>query len=164
MASERRLRSSPAWMSNDAHVVILEVLCATEQRAGLVAQATAALQALGDGAEDEVGRWVTSGIRLREPRDDAERDWLIESLTQPDDPLAMERRPMVLEIGGRGSEPSAEAASDAVRHALCPDDFHPGPCDVPWGSRTVALREERRREKSFYRDLFPGRPDRKKIV
>lgn len=65
-------------MSNDAHVVILEVLCTTEQRAGLVAQATAALQALGDGAEAEVGRWVTTGIRLREPRDDAERDWLIE--------------------------------------------------------------------------------------
>ena len=139
----------------DARVVIVEVLCTTEQRDQLVAQVTAALQALEDGVAAKQGRWVRTGIRLREPRDDAERDWLVESLTQPDDPLATERRPMALEIGGTGSESSAEKASDAVRHALCPDDFHPGPCVIPWGTRTLALREERRANKSFYRDLFP---------
>jgi hypothetical protein len=150
----------------DARVVIVEVLCTTEQRERLVTQVTVALEAFESAVAAKQGRWVTTGIRIREPRGDAEEDWLVESLPQPDDPLAIERRPMVLEIGGTGSEPSAEEASDAVRHALCPDDFHSGPCAIPWGTRTLALRQERRAEKSFYRDLFPRsihRPNRSKI-
>lgn len=139
----------------DARVVIVDVLCTAEQQEQLVSQVTAALRAFEKRVVAKQGRWVTTGIRLREPRDDAERAWLVESLAQPDDPLAIERRPMVLEIGGTGSQPSAEEAGDAVGHALCPDDFHPGPCAIPWGTRTLALRQERRAEKSFYRELFP---------
>lgn len=140
---------------SDARVVIVEVLCTAEQQEQLVSQVSAALEAFEDAVAAKQGRWITTGIRLRQPRDDAERAWLVESLTQPDDPLAIERRPMVLEIGGKGSEPSAEKASEAVLHALCPDDLHSGPCPIPWGSTTLALRQESRAEKSFYRDLFP---------
>ncbi len=139
----------------DARVVIVEVLCTTEQRDQLVIRVTAALKALENGVAATQGRWVMTTIRLREPRNDGEREWLVESVTQPDDPLAVERRPMVLEIGGTGSVANADKASDAVRHALCPDEFHSGPCPIPWGTTTLALRQERRPEKSVYRDLFP---------
>ena len=30
------------------------------------------------------------------------------------------------------SEEDAERVGEAIARALCPDDFHPGPCPIPW--------------------------------
>lgn len=74
----------------DARVVIVDVLCTAEQQEQLVSQVTGALRAFEERVVAKQGRWVTTGIRLRESRDDAERAWLVESLAQPDDTVAIE--------------------------------------------------------------------------
>lgn len=140
---------------DDARVVIVEVLCTPAQRDQLLVDVTATLRAVEHASRLEPGRWTTSNTRLRGPRSEEEREWLLESLAQPDDPSADERQAMVLEIGGRGSGGSAERVSEALRRALCPDDFHVGPCPIPWGTMTRNLRHGTRDEKVFYRDFFP---------
>lgn len=141
----------------DARVVIVDVLCTPAPQDRLVVDVTAALRAFEGEGRLELGRWTTSGIRLRRPRDDEERDWLFESLFQPDDPSAEAREAMVLEIGGRGSQRNADRAAEVVRRALCPDEFHPGACPIQWGTMGTALRQETRDGRLFYRDLFAPR-------
>lgn len=138
----------------DARVLVVGLLCAPGQADGLVAGAQAALRTVEAAQGQEPGRWRTAGIRVRPPRTRAERDWLVESLSQPDDPLAGERQPLILEIGGRGARRRAEEAAQALGRMLCPDDFHPGPCPIPWTTMTWGLRDETRAEKALVRDLF----------
>jgi hypothetical protein len=140
---------------DDAQVVILELLCTPAQQWVLLDDVAAALRAIDDKRPIEPGRWSTFGVRLRKPRSPDEDAYLRESLAQPDDPLADEREAMVLEVGGRGSRRSAEEAAQVLCRALCPEEFHPGPCPIPWGEMNWGLRNASRDEKRFYRDLFP---------
>jgi hypothetical protein len=140
----------------DAQVVTFFVLCGPGQEAELLDDVRAALGAVEQRRDLGRGGWVTAGIRLRPPRDQDEADLLVQD-AQPDDPMADERQGRVLEIGGRGSARATEVVDEAVQRALCPDEFHPGPCRIPWSSMGGWLfRVDRRQDdKRLYRDLFP---------
>jgi len=135
--------------------VVVEVLCTPGQQEGLVELVDAAVRRVAHAGRLRNGHWHTGGVRLRMPRSADERVWLFEAGTQPDDPLAADREAMVLEIGGRGSQAAAAEVLEAVGHALCPDDFHPGPCPIPWSIGQWSLRTATREEKDRYRGLFP---------
>jgi len=139
----------------DTQVVILEVLCTSAQQRVLLDDVAAALRTIDDKRPIARGRWSTLGVRLRPPRSPDEDAHLREFLAQPDDPLADEREAMVLEVGGRGSRRSSEAAAQVLCRALCPEEFHPGPCPIPWSEMHWGLRNAPRDEKLFYRNLFP---------
>jgi hypothetical protein len=141
---------------DDAQVVTLELLCTSTQQSALLEDVATALRAIDDKRPIERGRWSTSGVRLRQPRSPDEDAHLRESLAQPDDPLADDREAMVLDVGGRGSRRSADEVAQVLCRALCPEEFHPGPCPIPWAEMHWGLRSASRGEKLFYRDLFPG--------
>src|SRR5690349_19111298 len=124
---------------DDAQVVILELLCTPAQQRVLLDDVAAALRAIDDRRPIEPGRWSTLSIRLRGPRSPDEDAYLRESLAQPDDPLADEREAMVLEVGGRGSRRSAAEAAQILCRTLCPEDFHLGPCPIPWAEMNWGL-------------------------
>ena len=140
----------------DAQVVTLFVLCTSAQETQLLDDVRTALTALGEHPDLGRGRWVTAGVRLRPPRDEDEAGSLVQT-AQPDDPVAGDRHGLVLEIAGRGSARATEVVDEAVQRALCPEEFHPGPCRIPWSSMGGwPFRIDRRREvKDLYRDLFP---------
>jgi hypothetical protein len=140
---------------DDAQVVILELLCTSAQQGVLLDDVAAALRAIDGRRPIARGRWSTLGVRLRGPRNPDEEVQLRESLAQPDDPLADEREAMVLEVGGRGSRRSAEETAQVLCRTLCPEEFHPGPCPIPWAEMNWGLRNASRDEKRFYRNLFP---------
>lgn len=139
----------------DARVLIVEVLCAPAQAEELRRTVSAAVTAEDDGHRFERGAWRTTGLRIRPPRDRDEAEWLRESLTQPDDPDADRRNPMVLEVGGRGSRSAFDGLSEVVRRTLCPDEFHAGPCRIPWATMFLDLKDAKRGERLVYRPLFP---------
>jgi hypothetical protein len=138
----------------DARVVTAELLCAPGQADGLLGQVRAALGEVERAYGKHPGRWRTEGIRLRPPRTPAEHEWMLELLGQPDAPLAADRRPMVLEVGGRGASRHAEDAADAIGRLLCPEEFHSGPCRIPWSTAAWGMRGATRAEKAEVRELF----------
>ena len=138
----------------DARVVVAELLCVPGQADGLLGGVRAALGEVERAHARDPGRWRTEGLRLRAPRTPAAAEWLLESLGQPDDPLAADRRPLVLEVGGRGASRHAQDAAEAIGRLLCPEEFHPGPCPIPWSTTTWGMRGATRAEKAEVRDLF----------
>lgn len=140
----------------NAQVVTLFVLCTSGQEAQLLDDVRVALATVERRRDLGRGRWVTAGSRLRPPRDQDEIESLVQN-AQPDDPLSGDRHGLVLEIGGYGSARATEVVDEAIQRALCPEEFHPGSCRIPWSSMGGwYFRLDHRREvKDFYSDIFP---------
>jgi hypothetical protein len=48
----------------------------------------------------------------------------------------------------------AEKAAEAMQRALCPDEYHPGPCAVPWTLMTCRFEDLDDDERLLWEDDF----------
>ena len=140
---------------SNAHVLVIETLCAQAQRGDLAHAIAVGLRKAKATTALDPHPWVTAGFWLRDVRDAEERAWLYELLAQPNDSRLESREAVVVEAGGRGSARTAAVAADALAEALCPDESHDGPCEIPWSTTSFSLRSMRSAERRRYRQLFP---------
>lgn len=70
---------------------------------------------------------------VKEDRESWQQD-LSEGRRLTEGPDAEMRPVWQLEFVLTGSETQRERASEAMRRALCPDEFHPGLCEIPWSA------------------------------
>jgi hypothetical protein len=140
---------------SNAHVLVIETLCAPSQRGDLARAIAVGLREAKAATALDPHPWLTAGFWLRDVRDAEERAWLYELLAQPGDSGLESREAVVVEVGGRGSARTAAVAAHAVAVALCPDESHDGPCEIPWSTTSFSLRSMRSAERRRYRQLFP---------
>ena len=71
-----------------------------------------------------------------------------------DEPLESRRRVWSVRMVIEATEEEAEAVTEALARALCPDDDHDGPCPIPWTLLSQEVTEEDEPERSEWLEQF----------